>query len=525
MILIYRLDQAIAQFTAVVNLNSLSLPAVYRRLTRVCLWLGISSFSTITFAAPYSLPKVQELAGKNIDMTALVVDLSKGKILAQYHADKRVTPASVSKIFIDAAALDHWGPNYRFFSKMLTNGPIENGVLKGNLMFLGKGDPELTANRLWLLVMRLKQLGVKSVQGDLIINDSLFGPIPCDNKDRCDALETGNNGYDAPLSAAGIGYSVIELTVIPGKKVGEDARIEMLPPGLKEFELHGSISTVARKKRPLYGISRTEIEGKQALKAYGRVPLGGGPYRLYRSVADPAMHTGQVLHTLLKDADIQVQGRIRTSSALVPKSYDELESIQSAELSQILRAMMTFSNNYMADVLTLGLAAKKSDDTSMTLPQASKKLEDFAQRANQNRPTWLQTSKPSSRPLVLAGGSGLNPDNKVSARDIVSVLAYMYDQPELFPSFVSSLSVPDSVSSRMLRRWASKEWKTRIAVKTGYLSEPRSAIGLGGYFRLKNGGWGAFACIANGTEKRRSVSSSEAIGSCREDMQKILKSI
>ena len=495
------------------------------RILAAAFLILLPGFSTAASAAPYSLPKFSGLAAKNIDATALVVDLTSGRVLAQHNPDLRLTPASVSKLFIDAAALEYWGPGHRFYTRLYSNGPVVNGVLQGDLLLKGGGDPELTANRLWLLVMRLKQMGIRSVSGNLIINDSLFGTVPCDNKDRCEAIAAANNGYDAPLSSAGLGYSAVEITVFPGSKVGEKARIEVLPPGLAEFDIEGTIDTVLARNRPLYGVRRVTKDGREVLSAYGRVPVGGGPYRLYRSVSDPARHTGHVLLAMLKDSDIRVQGRLQVSSTEVPKDFNSLDMVQSLELSQILRSMMTFSNNYMADVLTLGIAARDNRTGNLTLPVASQKLEDLSRRANLGAPDWLRAKSTTEPSGILKGGSGLNPANKLSARDIVALMSRMHDNAELFPSFVSTLSIPEHVSSRMLRRWANKDWKTRIAVKTGYLSEPRSAIGVGGYFRLKNGGWGAFACIANGTQKRRNLSSSEAIGSCREDMQKILAQI
>ncbi len=467
------------------------------------------------------LSKIQELAGKNVNLSALVVDLSNGRVLAEFNPDKRLTPASVTKLYIDAAALTHWGPNHRFKTPLLTNGKIKDGILSGHLMLQGSGDPGLNTEKLWTLVMRLRQMGIDRVDGNLIVNDSLFGPVECDTDDRCDALRASDSGYDAPISAAGSNFSTVEISVRPAKQIGQPAQLSLLPPAL-DFPLEGSISTASPRNRPLYGIRRTTDDGEDTLHAYGKVPRNGGPYHVYRSVSDPARHTGDLMAALMKESGIKFTGQVYVDSNPVPKGYVKIADTQSDTLSAQLGSLMSYSNNYMSDLLTMDIAAEKLPSSRFTLPQAAKVLEEFANHINAKSPPWLKAHNESATPLTLESGSGLSITNKLSARDLVALLNHMHNDYSLFPAFVGSLPVPRHATSRMLRRSGNTDWKTRLTVKTGYLSEPVSVFALSGYFRLKSGGWGAFAFLSNGTKKRRSVSTRHSLGALREDLQAIM---
>lgn len=485
---------------------------------------GVFLFGLLVASPPAHalLDKVEALSQQNVAVSAMVVDLSRGRIIAQHNPDSRLTPASVTKLYIDAAALKHWGPNHRFITPLLTNGSIRDNTLHGDLMLVGSGDPGLNTERLWTLVMRLKQSGVTKITGELIVNDSLFGPVECHTEDRCDALKASASSYDAPISAAGSNYSTIEIFVKPSAKVGAPATLSLLPPAL-QYPMEGSIDTTSTRGRALYGVRRVTEEGRDTLHAYGKVPSGGGPYHVYRSVSDSARHTGDLLAALIRESGITLQGGVYVHSNPVPTGFVQIAETHSDNLSDQLGRLMAYSNNYMSDVLTMGIAADKHKAPNYTLPQASRVLEEMAADVNRNAPQWLRPAREPKSPLVIHSGSGLSITNRLSARDLVSLLAHMHDDFSLFPSYVGSLPVPRFAPSRMLRRNVNRDWMTRLAAKTGYLSEPVSVLSLSGYFRLKDGGWGAFAFVTNGTQKRRNAPTHLTLGAIKADMQEIMQ--
>src|SRR5699024_1516742 len=104
----------------------------------------------------------------------------------------------------------------------------------------------------------------------------------------------------------------------------------------------------------------------------------------------------------------------------------------------------------------------------------------------------------------LTSGSGLSVSNRLSARHLVALLNHMYHQPALFPAFYGAIPVPESSATNTLKH-GNQAWLTRLVAKTGTLTEPVTVRALAGYFRLRNGDFGAFAVIINGTQNRPAI--------------------
>jgi D-alanyl-D-alanine carboxypeptidase/D-alanyl-D-alanine-endopeptidase (penicillin-binding protein 4) len=177
--------------------------------------------------------------------------------------------------------------------------------------------------------------------------------------------------------------------------------------------------------------------------------------------------------------------------------------------------MMRYSNNYIADVLTLNLAAELQRASPQRLSAASDVLLQFL----------LRTREPGSAAQkelpVLASGSGLTPENRLSARDLTTLLAREYRDARRFPTFLGTLVVPRDAPFAFLKR-GGNDWLDRVALKTGTMNEPYSVAGIAGYLRRKAGGWMAFAIIVNGSDRRRQIPLEDALGAAREDLEAVL---
>ena len=483
--------------------------------------LGAALLAWGAGSAAQDLSALESLADDNARISALVVDLSTRQVLAQLNAAARLTPASVTKLYAAAASLERFGPDHRFHTHFVSDGEVVDGVLRGDLVFRGAGDPDFDSKRLWALVERLRQMGVRRVTGDLVIDESLFGAVPCVTVDRCGVTRASRNAYDAPLSAAGVNFSTVEIAFVPGPDTGSPARVSFMPTRLPGFDIVGSVRTVAPGARATSSLRRVTEGGVNRLLVDGQVPVGGPPVRLSRSVPYAANYAAAVVGAILTEAGVDIAGRTRVQSTPLPPGYRSLVSIESTTLAEQLRAMMTYSNNYMADTLTLDVLAYAPDrPVSLTLPQAGERLESLARRANTMAPFAVPQSA-ASAPLHIDAGSGLSHQTRLSAQDIVSLLAYMYRQSSLFPSLIGSLPVPEHTPSRMLKN-GNIDWMTRVLAKTGTLSQPVSVRSLAGYIRLANGNFGAFAVIVNGSDKRRAIPGPESMEAIRTDIELLL---
>lgn len=133
----------------------------------------------LTFTAQAALPAsvIDALKQSNIPQNSVgvyVQSVDTDQPLITHNAQKALNPASVMKLVTTNAALDLLTPAYRWKTEVYRDGEVVNGVLNGNLIIKGFGDPSLKAQDFWRLLMRVQQSGIQEIKGDLIIDKSLF---------------------------------------------------------------------------------------------------------------------------------------------------------------------------------------------------------------------------------------------------------------------------------------------------------------------------------------------------------------
>ena len=210
-----------------------------------------------------------------------------------------------------------------------------------------------------------------------------------------------------------------------------------------------------------------------------------------------------------------VTGPIEVRHAGVPANAYMLAENEGLSLKEQLGRMLRFSNNYVADMLTLDMAAAQRSEAPGQLSDASRTLSDFVLKLN----TASHGGKASAP--ALFSGSGLTPENTLSADDLVTLLAAQYRNTRNFPAFYGGLVVPRQAPFQFLRV-GSPAWLDRVALKTGTMDDPHSVCGIAGYLRKKDGGWIAFAAIVNGGERMRHVPLYKAMEAARADVDSIL---
>lgn len=465
-----------------------------------------ANVNTATFEreqAPSGFSRLRSLEARGAKASGLVMRLRDGKVLASLHDGQRLTPASVSKLILAAAALEKWGSDHTFVTKFHVMGPRKNGVLSGDLILEGAGDPYLTNEKLWFLATDVARMGVRQVEGNLVLNTSLFGTIEPDSN-RLAGARNSTHAYDSPLSAAAVNFSVLAVVAGPGAAPGLPGPLALEPYPLDTVSLSGFVSTVASGRAKVSVSRHSSGNGQDRLAAAGQIPMGSLPVRVYRSVSDANAYTGAVLRAFLAKAGVVVKGGVKVERTPVTRAARPLASVESFPLDWQIRGLFKVSNNFIGDMLTIGLDVDDSQSRGATLSGGASKLETYMQRTLLEAPGFLGKSEGT---LVLESGSGLTPENRLSAKDVVAVLARMYNNAREFPSFLAALPIPGSEGT-VKKRFAAPEalhLKDRLRAKTGTLTEPRDAVALGGYSRLKDGDWVAFAVLVNGTERNPSL--------------------
>ncbi|GHB32328.1 D-alanyl-D-alanine carboxypeptidase/D-alanyl-D-alanine endopeptidase [Salinicola rhizosphaerae] len=454
-----------------------------RWLIRSCLVTSVLSLTCLSFAAQAAgFDHVAKLADKGFVISAQARLLDSGDVLGALNPTQPLSPASVTKLYTAAASLDRWGPQHRFTTRLVSTGDVgSDGVLHGDLVLDGGGDPALTSEELWLLIQKLRERGIHRIDGQLVVSQWRFGPVGCETTDRCKTQTEGTNAYGALLSSAAVNYASWCATVMPAQ-VGQPAHITSCDTVAPTLRIDNDVKTVAAgQAASLYAKRVTDSSG-DTLRVSGQIPAGTYPRPVYKSSSNPADQTGQTLYSLLSQAGIQIGGGYTVSQQPPPISAKPLAAVEGKPLQELLLRTLNYSNNFMADTLAMDLTA----GSQQSLPSAGHVLEQFAAGLS------------GSGPVTLRSGSGLTPENRVSAQDVNALLAAMYGRASLFPTFVAGMQVPTNGPMHFIRR-GSQTFQDHVMLKTGTLNEPVTVRAIAGYFRTESGRWGSFSVLVNGT--------------------------
>ena len=388
---------------------------------------------------------------RKADIGLHVVRLSDGASLASHQADRLFVPASNVKLLTTAAALRILGPDYRFTTRLYATGPVAGGRLRGNLVLKGFGDPELVSERLWLLVAELRRQGLKVIEGDLVIDESFF-----DAQLRAPSWggRASTRAFYALVAPASLNFNSFAVHVEPGPTPGRPARV-YLEPQTAYLRLTNRAFT-----GPAGGRLKLVVDRRGGLQADTAVVSGSIPYdaertTFWRSVTKPWRYLATVLAEQLKREGIALKGRIRKGR--LPEDALELIKFDSKPLGRIVQDLNKMSNNFMAETILKtmgahvlgppgtfekGLAVFRSFLNDLGIPPGSYRLGD---------------------------GSGLSTANRLTPRQLTTVLAAMWRDFRYRPEYLVSLAVmgrDGSVDERLRETQAMQ----RLRVKTGCLA-------------------------------------------------------
>ncbi|MGP9765044.1 D-alanyl-D-alanine carboxypeptidase/D-alanyl-D-alanine endopeptidase [Halomonas sp. AOP13-D3-9] len=476
-------------------------------------WSLVTGVATLALCASTSLladfNRLGQLQNKGFSISAearlLDADSGANALLGSITPDRQLSPASVTKAYLSAAALNRFGPQHRFTSQLVSTASIDNGVLRGDLVFEGGGDPGLTTENLWRLVQRLHLAGVREVDGALVVSQWRFGSVDCITTDRCNALNRVANAYSAPLSSAGVNFGSWCVNVAPATSAGAPAQVGLCDSQTSLITIDNQVVTRPANSGTEISAERITDERGDVMRLTGQISTNATARDVYRGAGDAAETTAQVLMGMLNQAGIQVREPWRVSSSQPPGSAQRLAAVDSQPLQELLLRIMNYSNNYMADVLALDLV----ETPQAQLRQAGQAIETFAQ------------SLPGHGPLTLYSGSGLTTENRTSAQGVNVMLENMFRQSSLFPSFVAAFQSPANGVMRFIRR-GSSTFQNNVMIKTGTLNQPFAVRAAAGYFRTAQGRWGVFSVMVNGNSSTPYLSWSEVLDPLSLDLEAMI---
>jgi len=410
----------------------------------------------------------QVLAARHIPLSSLSVvvrEIGTDEPLVSHYPDTPRNPASTMKVLTTWAALELLGPAYTWHTRAWATGPVRNGVLDGQLVIEGGGDPFMTADRWWGFVNSLRLAGVERVTGDVVIDNSYF-EYQGDDRGAFDARPY--RSYNVLPDALMVNFQTVNVGIVPDAAAGV-ARVSLYPrPANMVVDNEVRLDSGACRGSGGVVIASPDGPTGRRLAAAGRIRAGCGPVSVPRAVMRAPDFAYGTFRTFWEQSGGAIGGGLRIGT--VPPDARLLWTYDSLSLAEVIRLVNKYSSNVMARTLLLTLAAEKSGRPGTT--------------ANGQRAvTELLAARGIVIPgLVIENGSGLSRVERVTAAGLTGVLLDAARSP-FAAEFEASLPLA-AVDGTLRRRFRTPGMEGRVRMKTGKLQDVSA---LAGYVNSESG--------------------------------------
>jgi D-alanyl-D-alanine carboxypeptidase/D-alanyl-D-alanine-endopeptidase (penicillin-binding protein 4) len=414
---------------------------------------------------------------------ASVVNVKTGHVVFSHNGDQLINPASVTKMFTTASALSLLHPDFRFKTEVYTRKQPKDGVADA-LYIKGHGDPFLVNERLSYLASEIRSLGIKRINGPLVLDDSYF-----DHTSEGPGWDQDNSSrpYQAPMGALSLNFNSIAALIFPGATPGKPARVELFPDS-EYFQLENSVRTSRRSSRIL--LESEEYGNKTRVKIRGRISIHNPGSRRHCRVFHPVWYTGHSIRKAFMHAGIRMRRTVR--QGIVPNNAELLYTLRSPSLGELVRKVNKRSQNFMAEQLFKTIGAEL-----ISPPGSWWKGQRVINAFLEEEVGLLPGS------YILHNGSGLNDVNRVTANQVTKLLLYMWKRFDVRPDFLASLAVAGA-DGTVLGRFTNPAVKRTMRLKTGSLENVRA---LAGYINTQGDQVFAFSfLVSNYTSEGYQVS-------------------
>lgn len=453
----------------------MSLQSVLARLraphrARAVLGLSLSLLLWTSAQAQPALPPAVSAALARAQLppdalSVLVVEAEAGRGAAPrlaWQAERPMNPASVMKLVTTFAALDQLGPAYTWRTPFYFGGPVQAGVLRGPLYIQGQGDPRLVMERLWLALRRLQAMGVRAIDGDIVLDHSAFALGAHDP-----ALFDGEplRPYNVSPDALLVNYKSLVMGFLPDVQGGL-AHIQYDPP-LAGMALQPSVP-LAPEGTPCgdwHAGLQPALEFAGRIEFAGSYPAACGPRNWAVAPVDGAQFAARAIEGMWRELGGRIGGVVRDGR--VPPGLEPALVIESETLSQVVRDINKYSNNVMAQQVFLTMGRQRDGVASWDSAQAAL------------RQWWQRRVGVQALPIV-ENGAGLSREARVTAQGLARMLQVAWKSP-VMPEFLASLPVL-GVDGTLRRNQARASGQAHL--KTGTL---RDASALAGFVHAASG--------------------------------------
>ena len=420
----------------------------------------------------------------------------RGHVLFNRNGDHFSVPASNTKLVVAAAATVLLPADYRVRTSVYANGTVTDGVLRGDVILYGRGDPTWSercyavdtlapgaCDSTWTAVDAiadsLKAHGLRRVTGRIVGDGSYFEPTLTHwNWGSFDL----NWWYAAPVSGLGFHDNSVDFQITPGGAVDQPPSITW-NPDLHLFTFENRARTVPPDSSTTIGDNFFRKPGTLDIWAEGTVSLSRTPWIESFALPDPSLYAARALEISLQRKGVSVEGgAASTTDSMVYRAVrvNPIVEYRGRPLPDIIFPILNTSQNWFAEMLLKILGREVGDTGSWAKGLAVEKR------------FLMDSVKVDSTAFALDDGSGLSAGNLVTPHTFVQLLAYMYRHPKRRP-FLAALPRAEQRGS-LQKRFGGTPLEGRVLAKTGSIFRVNT---LSGYIERTDGRVIAFSIQAN----------------------------
>ena len=405
-----------------------------------------------------------------------VVDPEDNKVLVEVSPDNAFLPASVMKMVTTATAMEKLGPDFRYRTGVYAAGTLsEHGVLNGDIILVGRGDPNLIdvygdlnqPPALRNLAEKIQEMGIREITGDVVGDDSYFVPSG-GGRGSVYAAETGTL-YGAPVTALSINNNVINVTA-RAPKSGKTVTVEV-EPRTSYFRIRNQ--AVIGDSDAKQTLSIQLLRSSNTLVITGTLPASKSVTRTL-VMNKPAETTAAIFKDELERRGIKIKGNVRAIRyggvrTEVKESWIFLTEHKSLPLPRGIEIINKRSQNLHTEMLLRTLGAELHNFGSGEAGLEAVKA-------------FLVKAGIYNEDIRLKDGCGLSRENFLTPRFQTNLLEFLLRRP-YFDLFFNTLAV-SGTEGTLRNRLASNSVKGYIHAKTGSLN---GVVTLSGYINTHSG--------------------------------------
>lgn len=409
---------------------------------------------------------LHSLLPKGTQLSYMVVDPGKDKVIVQSQQAVLRTPASMQKLLTATAAKLYLGEQFRYRSTLEgQHRNIKGNQYRGDMRFRFRGDPTLSRADIRNMLKQLKKLGIKKITGDLLLNQSHFSGYQWSEGQAWNDLGVC---YTAPASTIIVNKNCVLGNLSLSSGSAKKARLFI--PKYEPLTISSDVSVVTKEQRSeqFCALNLTR-NGHNRYHLWGCMVARKRPLALAFAVNDPFSYAQQIIAAELAAVGISLTGKVMLDNSHAPDNApadNVLVSHQSPLLDELLRIMMKESDNLIADSLfkTLGGAYFQRAGNFRNGAQAVKLI--------------LKEHGINLENAYLADGSGLSRHNLMSAELLMAVLTYVYNNdPQL--KLLSSFSVAGVDGTlKHYRAMRGELFTGKVRAKTGSMKGVANLLGV-----------------------------------------------